>query len=106
MKGQLSVKYVTGLELGIENTDLLMFQSNSINYHFSAVSIEFVEKGQAKQVKKKDRFLGFKSVCQLMTTESPIFHMMLMVDLTMVCAKISEPILRKTIIRSDDYLKT
>lgn len=32
--------------------------------------------------------------------------MMLMIDLTMVCAKISEPILRKSIIRSDDYLKT
>lgn len=41
-KGIISVKYITAIELNIENTDLIMFQCNSIAFHWSNVSMELV----------------------------------------------------------------
>ena len=41
-KGLLIVKYITPIELSIENTDLVMFQCNNIAYHWSNVNMELV----------------------------------------------------------------
>ncbi|CAM5999906.1 unnamed protein product [Sphagnum balticum] len=41
-KGLLCVKYVTNIELNIENTDLVMFQCNNIAYNWSNVTMELV----------------------------------------------------------------
>lgn len=52
-KGIVSVKYITGIELNIENTDLIMFQCNSIAFHWSNVSMELVEKSPNKGGRKR-----------------------------------------------------
>lgn len=41
-KGLLVVKYITPIELNIENTDLIMFQCNNVAYHWSSVNMELV----------------------------------------------------------------
>lgn len=64
-KGILSVKYITSIELNIENTDLIMFQCNSIAFHWSNVSMELVEKAPNKPVKRKERYLAFKTLSHL-----------------------------------------
>lgn len=102
-KGLLSVKYVTSIELSIENTDVVMFQCNNIAYHWANVSIELVERNQSKQVKRKERYLAIKTVANLHLSEKPLFKFMLMIDLVMLCAKIAEPELKKTIVRLEDY---
>jgi len=104
-KGLLSVKYVTSIELSIENTDVVMFQCNNIAYHWANVSIELVERNQSKQVKRKERYLAIKTVANLHLSEKPLFKFMLMIDLVMLCAKIAEPELKKTIVRLEDYNK-
>lgn len=88
-KGLLVVKYVTPIELNIENTDLVMFQSNNIAYHWSSVSMELIEKSQNKLAKKKERYLSLKTIVHLTIEDRPLFKLLLMLDLVMLCAKIS-----------------
>ena len=38
-KGVLSVRYVTSIELNIENTDLLMFHCNYLSYNWSNITL-------------------------------------------------------------------
>lgn len=90
-KGIISVKYTTAIDLNIENTDLIMFQCNSIAFHWSNVSMELVEKVPNKPVKKKERYLAFKTLSHLHISERPLFKLLIMLDLVMLCAKISEP---------------
>lgn len=105
VKGLLSVKYVTAVELNIENTDLVMFQCNNIAYHWSSVSMELVEKSPSKPVKRKERFLALKTLAHLHVTDRPLFKLLLMLDLVMLCAKVAEPELRRNIVRPEDYAR-
>ena len=43
-KGVLSIKYITNIELNIENTDLLMFHCNYLSYSWNNVTLEFTER--------------------------------------------------------------
>lgn len=58
------MKYITDIELNIENTDMIMFQCNNISFNWNTVSMELVEKGQSKTVKRKERFVAFKTLAQ------------------------------------------
>jgi hypothetical protein len=89
LKGLLSVKYVTPIELNIENTDMVMYQCNNIAYHWSNVSMELVEKSTNKQIKRKERYLALKTKAHLHITDRPLFKFLLMIDLVMLCAKIA-----------------
>lgn len=93
-RGLLVVKYVTGVELNIENTDVTMLQCNNIAYHWSYATIELHERMSAKGSKKKERFVAFKTVAHLALADNPLLKLLAMVDLVMMCAKIGEPELR------------
>jgi hypothetical protein len=67
--------------------------------------MELVEKTQNKSSKKKERFVAFKTLAQFSAKDKPLFKILLLIDLVMICAKISEPELRKTAIRLEDYWK-
>lgn len=41
-----------------------MFQCNNISFNWNTVSMELVEKGQNKTVKRKERFVAFKTLAQ------------------------------------------
>ena len=99
----LSVKYITSIELNVENTDLIMFQCNNIAYHWSNVSMELVEKSPTKSNKRKDRYLCLKTLIHLNITDRPLFKLLLMIDLVMMAAKIAEPELRRNVIKAEDY---
>lgn len=99
------VKYITPIELNIENTDLIMFQSNHIAYHWSSVSMELIEKSPNKIAKKKERFLTLKTIAHISIEDRPLFKLLLMLDLVMLCAKISEPELKRIIKNQEDYLR-
>lgn len=62
------IKYITNIELKIENTDFLMFQSNNIGSCGSSVAIELAEKSHLKKGNKKERFIIFKTTFSLQMT--------------------------------------
>ena len=80
-----------------------MFQCNNIAYHWSQVSMELVEKSPNKLIKKKERYLALKTITHLHIADRPLFKLLLMLDLVMLCAKIAEPELKKNIIKAEDY---
>lgn len=82
-----------------------MFQCNSIAFHWSNVSMELVEKTPNRPVKRKERFLALKTLSHLHISEKPLFKLLIMFDLVMLCAKIAEPELRKSFVRADDHSK-
>ena len=90
-KGIITIKYVTPIELNIENTDIITFQCNSISYFLSNVSMEIIEKVSNKTSNKKQKYLAIKTLAYLNTSERPLFKLLLMIDLVMLCAKITEP---------------
>jgi hypothetical protein len=53
--------------------------------------MELVEKSPNKLVKKKERYLSLKTITHLNITDRPLFKLLLMLDLVMLCAKIAEP---------------
>lgn len=38
-KNMICVKYITTIELSLENTDLLMFHCNSMSYNWNSLSL-------------------------------------------------------------------
>jgi len=98
----LCVKYVTKIELNIENMDVLMFHCNYMSYQWHNVTLEFVEKVASKN-KKKERILVFKTVTYPSVQERVIFKIFSMIDLIMIYAKIVEPHLRKNIFNLEEY---
>ena len=60
---------------------------------------------QSKTNKRKERYVAFKTLAQFSPKEKPLFKILLLIDLLMICAKISEPELKKTVIKLDDYWK-
>ena len=54
-------------------------------------------------VKKKERYLSLKTIAHLNVADRPLFKLLLMLDLVMLCAKIAEPELKRSIIRVEDY---
>ena len=68
-----------------------MFQCNNISFNWNNVSMELVEKNQSKTVKRKERYVAFKTLAQFSAKEKPLFKILLLIDLVMICAKISEP---------------
>jgi hypothetical protein len=53
--------------------------------------MELIEKNQSKTVKRKERYVAFKTLAQFSAKEKPLFKILLLIDLVMICAKISEP---------------
>ena len=90
-KGLLIVKYITPIELNLENTDLVMFQCNNIAYHWSNVNMELIEKSPNKLIKKKERYLSLKTITHINISDKILYKLLLMIDLVMLCAKIAEP---------------
>lgn len=80
-----------------------MYQCNNFSSHWSSVSLELTEKEILKQGNKKSRFLVFKTVCCFNLSEKLIFNILLMIDLVMTCAKISEPDIKATLVKVEDY---
>lgn len=94
-KGVLSVKYITPIQLNIDNTDLIMFQCNNIAFHWSNISIELYEKTTNVGQKKNQKYIALKTLTHMNLNERPITKLLLMIDLVMLSAKIAEPELRK-----------
>ena len=91
-KGLLVVKYVTSIELNIENIDLTMIQCNNIAYYWSYATIELHQTTSPKALKnKQQRFIAFKTVAHLALAENPLLKLLTMVDLVMMVSKIGEP---------------
>jgi hypothetical protein len=51
--------------------------------------MEIIEKVNNKTSKKKEKFLAIKTLSYLNTSERPLFKLILMIDLVMLCAKIT-----------------
>lgn len=96
------MKYITNLQLTVENSDLLMFQLNNLSFDSSNVSLELHERtvGAVKQ-----RVLAFKATSCFMKKEPPIDKILLMIDATMIAAKFVEPEVQKPTYANRDYLK-
>lgn len=100
-KNMVVVKYITNIELNLENTDLLMFHCNYLSEGWEGVSLEFHEKNLSKS-KKKEKYLAFKTVSYLQQ-ERIIFKILTMVDMLTLYGKIMEPVLRKSVYSFDEY---
>lgn len=64
-----------------------------------------MEKSVNKTNKKKERFLALKTITHLHMADRPLFKLLLMFDLVMLCAKLAEPELKKSIMKGDDYYR-
>lgn len=56
-------------------------------------------------MRRKERFVAFKTLIQFNAKDKPLFKILLLIDLVMISAKISEPELRKVMIKLEDYWK-
>ena len=86
-RSMICVKYVTSIELNIENNDVLMFHCNYMSTQFDNISLEFYEK--ATKSKKKDKFLTFKTISYISPPERVLLKILTMIDLVIVYAKLA-----------------
>lgn len=105
-RSSICVKYVTPMQLNVENSDLLMFQFNNLSFDSSNVSLELYEKIEKIGLNNlKTRYLTFKATSWFARKEPPVEKILLLMDVAMITAKIIEPEIAKPLYASRDFTK-
>lgn len=80
------------INIHIENSDFLMYQSNILTFETVNVNIELLESiVEANYQKKTMKRLAFKGTSCLNSKEPPLEKILLLMDATMIASKICEP---------------
>ena len=95
----ISVKYISNVEINVENNDALMYHCNNMMLEWNNVSFEQAEKEQRTNSKKKEKCIAFKVVSYFNVKDSPFVNLLLLIDMAMIYGKVVEPELSRKVIK-------
>ena len=98
---------MSSIACSTESTDFIMFQSNVITFESANISLEFIDDKGEKNVQAK-KCLAFRGASCFNSKEPILEKIFILMDLTMITAKICEPELlsmRKNFMVDKDHQK-
>lgn len=74
-----------------ESTDFILFQSNVLTFESANISLEFVEDKSTEKSQQSKKSLAFRGASCFNNKEPILEKVLVLMDLTMIAAKICEP---------------